>query len=84
MALLGKTQSNIGGDEMKFKIGEPVRIVSDYPFDRTLQSATGNIVALPSDEHQNEYLVKLDGGITRSLYLEGKITEVSPDYLESA
>ncbi len=69
---------------MRFKIGDHVRIIADYPFDRTLQSATGNIVALPGDEHQNECLVKLDGGITRRPYLEGNITEVSPDWLESA
>lgn len=60
-----------------------MRINSDYPFDRTLQSETGNIVALPGDEHQNGCLVKLDGGIARSSYLEGKIAEVPPDFLES-
>ena len=74
----------MGNSEMEFKVGDHVRIVSDYPFDRTLQSATGNIVALPGDAHQNECLVKLDGGITRSSYLEGKITKVPPDWLESA
>jgi len=49
---------------MKIDVGNYVRIASDFPSNRTLQNQTGNIVSLPNIEHPDEYLVKLDGGIT--------------------
>ncbi|MDO9334572.1 MAG: hypothetical protein Q7T57_08645 [Dehalococcoidales bacterium] len=67
---------------MKFKIGDHVRILSDYPFDRMLQGATGNIVELPNAQHLDEYIVRLDGGITRSLYLKDKPIPVSGNWLK--
>ena len=49
---------------MKIDVGNYVRIAIDFPSNRTLQNQTGNIVSLPNIEHPDEYLVKLDGGIT--------------------
>jgi hypothetical protein len=61
---------------MKIDVGSYVRIASDYPSNRNLQNQTGNIVALPDMGHPNEYLVKLDGGITLSPHLMGMVVRV--------
>lgn len=68
---------------MEFKIGAHVRIAPDYPLNRKFQNATGNIVALPDDTHRKEYLVKLDGGVTRRVYTEGQKIWFSAIWLES-
>jgi hypothetical protein len=68
---------------MEFKVGAHVRIAPDYPGDKTLQSATGNIVALPNDAHREEYLIRLDGGVPKRVYLEGRENWFSADWLES-
>jgi hypothetical protein len=69
---------------MKIYVGSYVRIASDFPSNRTLQNQTGNIVALPNVEHPDEYLVKLDGGITLSPHLVGMIVRVPAGSLEMA
>ncbi len=61
---------------MKIEIGSYVWIDGDYPANRNLQNQTGNIVALPDEEHTDEYLVKLDGGITISPHLAGTLVRV--------
>ena len=66
---------------MKFGVGDHVRIDSDYPFDRMLQGVTGNVIALPTNEHPDEYLVRLDGGISQNLYLKGRLAWVSASWL---
>ena len=69
---------------MKIGVGSYVRIASDYPSNRTLQNQTGDIVALPSKEHPDEYLIELDGGITLSPHLIGMIVRVPATSLELA
>ena len=71
----------MGNSEMEFKVGDNVRIVADYP-DPILQGETGNIVELPNEQHTNEYVVQLDGGIARKVYLEGQKIPVSADWLK--
>jgi hypothetical protein len=68
---------------MKFNKGDYVRISTEYA-DTILQRQTGHIVALPDSEHKDEYLVELDGGITRSPFLEGKVTWIHSNWLETA
>lgn len=65
---------------MKFNIGDYVRISGDYPHDRILQGKTGAIVGLPTES--DEYVVELDGGITKSVFLEGKRVKVVGGWLE--
>ncbi len=67
---------------MKFKMEDYVRITSDFLADPMLQHQTGDVVALPTKEHLDEYLVKLDGGITRNL--KGYQAWVPADCLEPA
>ena len=69
---------------MKIDVGNYVRIASDFPSNRTLQNQTGNIVSLPNIEHPDEYLVKLDGGITLSPHLVGMLVRVPTSSLELA
>ena len=69
---------------MKIYVGNYVRIASDFPSNRNLQNQTGNIVALPNTEHPQEYLVKLDGGITISPHLAEKLVRVPASSLELA
>jgi hypothetical protein len=69
---------------MKIEIGGYVRIASDYPANRNLQNQTGYIEALPNREHPNEYLVKLDGGVTLSPHLTGMTVRVPASSLEMA
>ncbi|MFY9814977.1 MAG: hypothetical protein WAK43_12615 [Dehalococcoidales bacterium] len=69
---------------MKIEIGRYVRIASDYPTNRNFQSQTGYIIALPNAEHPNEYLVKLDGGVTLSPHLAGMLVRVPGSSLEMA
>ena len=68
---------------MEFKIGAHVRVAPEYPLDRKMQNATGNIVALPNDAHREQYLVKLDGGVTRRVPSEGQKIWFSADWLEA-
>ena len=37
------------GERMRFRIGDYVRITSDYPVDRTLQGQRGDIVCSPEE-----------------------------------
>ncbi len=69
---------------MKIELGSYVRIASIYPANRNLENQTGNIVALPDEEHPDEYLVKLDGGITISPHLAGMLVRVPAHSLEVA
>jgi len=69
---------------MKIDIGNYVRISADFPADRALQNQTGNIVALPTVEHPDEYLVKLDSGITLNPRFAGRTVRVRASYLELA
>jgi hypothetical protein len=69
---------------MKIYVGNYVRIASDFPSNRNLQNQTGNIVALPNIEHPQEYLLKLDGGITLSPNLTGRLVRVPASSLELA
>jgi len=68
---------------MEFKIGAHVRVAPDYPPDKKFQNATGNIVALPDDAHQEKYLIKLDGGVTQRVSSEGQKIWFSAEWLES-
>jgi hypothetical protein len=69
---------------MKFKMQDYVRITSDYPYDRILHGETGNIVDLSTGEQAEEYLVKLDGEISRPPFSIVKQIWVSSNYLEPA
>jgi hypothetical protein len=69
---------------MKIELGSYVRIAGEYPANRNLQNQTGNIVALPNEEHPNQYLVKLDGGVTFSPHLAGMLVLVPAGSLEVA
>jgi hypothetical protein len=69
---------------MKVEVGSYVRIAGEYPANRNLQSQTGYVEALPDEEHPNEYLVKLDGGVTISPHLAGKLVKVPTSSLEVA
>jgi hypothetical protein len=69
---------------MKIDIGSYVQIASDFPSNRNLQNQTGTIEGLPNKEHSNEYLVKLDGGITLSPHLMGMLVPVPASCLELA
>ena len=69
---------------MRIEVGSYVPIASEYPANRNLQNQTGNIVALPNEEHPNEYLVKLDGGVTLSPHLAGMTVRVPAHSLEVA
>ena len=70
--------------QIKIEVGTYVRISSEYPANRNLQSQTGYIEDLPNIEHPGEYLIKLDGGITLSPHLTGRLIRVSANYLEPA
>jgi hypothetical protein len=69
---------------MNFKIGDYVRISSEYPFDTTLQNQTGVISATPTRENPDKYLIKFDGGITQNTYLKDKLIWVPLNWLEAA
>jgi hypothetical protein len=69
---------------MKIEVGSYVRIHNEYPANRNLQNQTGNIVALPDQEHPEEYLIKLDGGVTLSPHLAGMLVRVPAHSLEVA
>ena len=68
---------------MEFKIGAHVRVAPDYPGDRTLQGATGNIIGLPNDAHREEYLIRLNSGITKKVHTEAQKIWVSAEWLEA-
>ena len=67
---------------MKIDVGSYVRISGEYPADRMLQHQTGYIEALPNNEHPDEYLIKLDGGIAVNPHLNGRLVRVHASYLE--
>ena len=69
---------------MKIEVGNYVRISGEYPADRILQHQTGYIEALPNNEHPDEYLIKLDGGIAVNPHLAGRLVRVHANYLELA
>jgi len=76
--------SKCGGWEMKFKMQDYVRITSNYPYDRILRGETGNIIALPTGEQTEEYLVKLDGEIAHPPFSIVRQIWVSVNWLEPA
>jgi hypothetical protein len=67
----------------EIEVGSYVRIGSDYRANRNIQNQTGHIEALPNKEHPNEYLVKLDGGVTLSPHLIGMLVRVPASSLEA-
>jgi hypothetical protein len=69
---------------MKIEVGSYVRIVREYPANRNLENQTGHIVALPNEDHPNEYLVKLDGGVILNPHLVGMLVMVPANSLEVA
>jgi len=66
---------------MEFNKGDYVRISAEYP-DTILQRQTGHVISPPDSKHKGEYCVRLDGGITHSVFLEGKETWVPAHWLE--
>ena len=54
--------------------GDWVRIVSSG--DVMLNGQNGHVTSLPTEDHPAEYAVRLDGGIPRSVFLEGKVVSV--------
>ncbi len=66
---------------IKFEIDDNIIINPEYPFDRALQNQTGRIIELPNKNHPDEYLVKLDGGITKNVLLAGKLVLVNKNFV---
>jgi hypothetical protein len=69
-----------GRFSMRIDVGSYVRILPEYMGDGKGQ--TGHIEALPTKDHPDDYLVKLDGGPSKSPHFAGRIIRISAAYLE--
>jgi hypothetical protein len=69
---------------MKITIATYVQIACEYPANRNLQNQTCCIEYLPNEEHPEEYLIKLDGGVTISPHMAGMLVRVPAHSLEVA
>ena len=67
-------------DGSSYGVETCVSISLEYP-ELTLKGQTGKINAVRKKDHFSEYLIELDGGITRNPLLAGERVWIRSDYI---
>jgi len=67
---------------VRIDIGSYVRIIPEYIGEPTLNGQSGIVEALPTRDHPDDYLIKLDGGPSKNPHFAGRMIRVSGAYLE--
>ena len=74
-------ESGMASESKSFSIEDYVRVDASYE-EPTLQGQTGTVVALPDERLVDEYEIRLDGGLLRSVALDGKEIWIPASALE--